>query len=76
MAELLPLTEEEMLARLEEAFRQDRENHLSWIFMEKLKDPAARPDGKYRQYIRPILFITGLLALITLGTFLYFSSQT
>lgn len=76
MPDLKPLTEDEMREQLEQAFLQNREDRLPSQFLELLKDPACPPDKGYRQYLRPVVAIAILLALIVMATFIYFSTTT
>lgn len=69
------VTEDEMLASLEEAFKGDPEQSMIWQITQKLKDPIQPEDAKGRFRVHPLVLALGLLFFIAVGTFLYFGLQ-
>jgi len=69
------VTEDEMFASLEEAFKGDPEQSLMWQITQKLEDPIRPEDAKGRFRVHPLVLALGLLLLIALGAFVYFGIQ-
>lgn len=70
------VTEDEMLASLEVAFKADPEQSLIWQITQTLKDPIRPEDAKGRLRLHPLLLALGLLFLIVVGAFVYFGIQS
>ena len=66
------ITEEQMYEALGKAFRQDPEQSLLWQLSQKATDPLNPVDERGGRRIHPLMFAFGILALIVIGTFIYF----
>jgi hypothetical protein len=66
------ITEEQMYQALGEAFRQDPEQSLIWQLTQKTRDPLNPVNKRGGHRIHPLMFAFGILALIVIGTFIYF----
>lgn len=69
------VTEDEMFASLEEAFKGDPEQSLMWQITQKLRDPIRPEDANGRFRLHPLVLALGLLFLIVIGSFVYFGIQ-
>jgi hypothetical protein len=69
------VTEDEMFASLEEAFKGDPEQSLMWQLTRKVRDPIRPEDAKGRFRLHPLVLALGLLFLIVVGSFVYFGIQ-
>lgn len=69
------VTEDDMFASLEEAFKGDPEQSLMWQITQKLKDPIRPEDTEGRSRVHPLVLALGRLFLIVVGSFVYFGIQ-
>ena len=69
------VTEDDMFASLEEAFKGDPEQSLMWQISQKLKDPIRPENTEGRFRVHPLVLALGLLFLIVVGAFVYFGIQ-
>ena len=61
-----------MYEALAEAFRQDPEQSILWQLTQKTRDPLKPVNEREGRRIHPLMFAFGILALIVIGTFIYF----
>jgi hypothetical protein len=66
------ITEDEMLALLDRAFKGDPEQNLVWQLGQKVTDPLKPEDENGRWRIHPLLLAIAALAAIVAGSFVYF----
>jgi hypothetical protein len=65
--------EQEMEARLREAFSRDPESSFLGILARLLCDPAKARDANDRPRFHPLFLILALAGLTAIAAFLYFS---
>ena len=66
------ISEDEMYGALSQAFRGDPEQSLVWQLTQQVTDPLKPQDPRGRRRLHPLVLVLGILALIMLGTFVYY----
>ena len=61
-----------MLILLDRAFKSDPEQSLIWQLGQKLQDPVKPEDRNGRRRMHPLALALAVLAVIIIGSFLYF----
>jgi hypothetical protein len=66
------ISEDEMYEALGQAFRGDPEQSLVWQLTERVTDPLKPQGTSGRRRLHPLVLVLGILALIMIGTFVYY----
>jgi hypothetical protein len=66
------ITEDQMYEALGQAFQGDPEQSVLWQLTQRVTDPLQPEDGQGRWRIHSLVLAAGILAIVVIGTFLYF----
>jgi hypothetical protein len=67
------ISDTEMRTLLRDAYSQDREKSVLGQFVRRLCDPAVPRDANNRPRAHPLWLTLGLIVVLVVGVFLYFS---
>ncbi len=67
------ISETKMRTLLRDAYSQDREKSVLGQFVHRLRDPAMPRDANNRPRAHPLWLALGLIVVLVVGVFLYFS---